>query len=186
MNSQTRTTGGCKSRYTVLLFLFLTTVYLLLHPPVFCFKNLKKTWRIQQVDTTSEHFTFFQDTINLWCHSPTPYHWQGRREPNVGPGPAQMWRNCGFVKSKTDGENAADGKKKVFSEISTVFQAKIKLFACDFDGPFTSQCHLDGPPLELMGPLMGPLKSLGSGVIVPPAPLSEALTTGPFSNLQNA
>ena len=32
---------------------------------------------------------------------------QGRREPNVGPGPAQMWRNSGFVNSETDGDNAA-------------------------------------------------------------------------------
>ena len=34
-------------------------------------------------------------------------------------------------------------KKKVFSAIATVFPAEIKLFACDFHGPFTSQCHLD-------------------------------------------
>ena len=54
----------------------------------------------------------------------------------------------------------------VSTEILTVFPAKfrwsakdIKLFTWDFDRPFTSQCHLDGPPLELMGP----------GVIVPPA-----------------
>ena len=32
---------------------------------------------------------------------------QGRREPNVGPGPAQIWRISGFVNSKTEGENAA-------------------------------------------------------------------------------
>ena len=32
---------------------------------------------------------------------------QRRREPNVGPGPAQIWRISGFVNSKTDGENAA-------------------------------------------------------------------------------
>ena len=30
--------------------------------------------------------------------------------------------------------------------------------------PFTSQCHLDGPPLELMGPK----NSMGPGVIAPP------------------
>ena len=60
---------------------------------------------------------------------------QGRREPNVGPGPAEIWRISGFVNSKTDGENArymnSNGfsgqnrviskKKKVFSEILTVF-----------------------------------------------------------------
>ena len=32
---------------------------------------------------------------------------QGRRGPNVGPGPAQIWRISGLVKSQTDGENAA-------------------------------------------------------------------------------
>ena len=31
---------------------------------------------------------------------------QGSREPNVGPGPAQILRIFGFVNSKTDGENA--------------------------------------------------------------------------------
>ena len=60
-------------------------------------------------------------------------------------------------------------KKKVFSEISSLYPAEIKLFACDFDGPFTSQCHLDGPPLELMGPL----KFMGPEVIVPPCPPSR-------------
>ena len=100
-----------------------------------------------------------------------------------------MWRNCGFVRSKIDGENAAvwsekwcDLKKKrsfpkfqrffqpkssdlknkkVFSKISTVFPVEIKLLSCDFN-----QCHLDGPPLELMSPL----NSMGPRVIVPPAP----------------
>ena len=32
---------------------------------------------------------------------------QVRQKPNVGPGPAQMSRNSGFVNSKTDGDNAA-------------------------------------------------------------------------------
>ena len=32
---------------------------------------------------------------------------QGRREPNVGPGPAQIHWISGSVNSKTDGENAA-------------------------------------------------------------------------------
>ena len=52
---------------------------------------------------------------------------QERREPNVGPGPAQIWRISGFVYSKTDGKTAAflselwcDLKKKVFPEILTV------------------------------------------------------------------
>ena len=34
------------------------------------------------------------------------YHRQGRREPNVNPGPAQILRISGFVNSKTGGENA--------------------------------------------------------------------------------
>ena len=32
---------------------------------------------------------------------------QGRRKPNVGPGPAQISRISGFVNTKTDRENAA-------------------------------------------------------------------------------
>ena len=59
---------------------------------------------------------------------------QGRRDPNVGPGPTQIWRSSGFVKSKIDKENAAVWsekwcdlqKKKVFTEILTVFLAEIK------------------------------------------------------------
>ena len=36
-----------------------------------------------------------------------------------------------------------------------------------------SQCHFYGSPFKLMGPLLGsfgPLKSMGPGVIIPPAP----------------
>ena len=36
----------------------------------------------------------------------------GRREPNVGPGPAQIWRISGFVNSKMDGENATVWSEK--------------------------------------------------------------------------
>ena len=54
-----------------------------------------------------------------------------------------------------------------------------------------SQCHLNGPPLELMGPLnpttfpkpMGLLKSMGPGVIVPPAPPFSAPLTN-FSKFE--
>ena len=52
---------------------------------------------------------------------------QGRREPNVGQGPAQICRISGFVKPKIYGKNAAvwsekrcdlkKKKKKVFTEI---------------------------------------------------------------------
>ena len=41
-----------------------------------------------------------------------------------------------------------------------------------------SKCHLMGPFrafLKPIGSLMGPPKSMGSGVIIPPAPLSMAL-----------
>ena len=41
--------------------------------------------------------------ISHWFYR---FHSQGRREPNVGPGPAQILRISGFVNSKTDGENA--------------------------------------------------------------------------------
>ena len=61
---------------------------------------------------------------------------QGRREPNVGPGLAQIWRISGFVNSKTDGENPAllselwcDLQKKnnkVFTKILAVFPVEIR------------------------------------------------------------
>ena len=107
---------------------------------------------------------------------------QGRREPNVVAGLAQICRNSGSVKSKIDlnfyqkqrffwPKLGDPPQKKVFTEISTVFLAemrrspkKIILLTCDFDELFISQCHLDGPPLEFMGPL----NSMGPGVIVPP------------------
>ena len=69
--------------------------------------------------------------------------------------------------------------KKVFTEILTVFPVEIrcspkkkqkkKVFRLHM---LISQCHFDGPPLELMGPLkpMGPLKSIGPGVILPLPP----------------
>ena len=80
--------------------------------------------------------------------------------------------------------------KKVFTEILTVFPVEIrcsqkkkkkkKVFRLHM---LISQCHFDGPPLELMGPLkpkaflkpMGPLKSMGPEVILPLPPLSAAL-----------
>ena len=78
-------------------------------------------------------------------------------------------------------------KKKVFTEISTVFPAEIKWspkkkrsslkFRLFFSppkkwstlaismAPFITQCNLDGPPLELMGPL----NTMGPGSLSPPA-----------------
>ena len=56
-----------------------------------------------------------------------------------------------------------------------------------------SQCHFDEPPLELMGPTlgplkptaflkpMGPLKSMGPGVIVPPCPRNSRRPCTVFS-----
>ena len=63
--------------------------------------------------------------IKTWDYSTTK---QGRREPNVGPRPAQILRISGFVNSKTDGENATvlsgfwcDLKKKRSRKNVTVF-----------------------------------------------------------------
>ena len=61
------------------------------------------------------------------------WHSQGRTEPNVGPGPAQIWWISGFVNSKTDRENAAVlselwcnlKKKKALTEILMVFPVEI-------------------------------------------------------------
>ena len=102
-------------------------------------------------------------------------------------GPSQIGWAPGFVKSKTDGENAAvwsqircdpKKKKKVFTKISTVFPSNMStcrdpandiVYPCDFDGPFITQCNLDGSPLELMGPL----NTMGPEVIDPLCPLSR-------------
>ena len=85
---------------------------------------------------------------------------QGLREPNVGPGSAQITRISGFVNLKTDGENAT-----VFSGLSCDLkkkglQGKIPQFSQDFDviskknnkkkrssvfHILISQCHFDGP-----------------------------------------
>ena len=83
----------------------------------------------------------------VFCIS-MPY--QGRREPNMGPGSAQILQISGFVKSKTNGQNATDlsgfwcdlQKKR-----SSVFHVLI------------SQCHFDGPcagPPQANGPHDGP------------------------------
>ena len=75
--------------------------------------------------------------------------------------------------------------KKVFTKILTVFPVEIrcspkkkkkkkkKVFRLHM---LISQCHFDGPPLELMGPLNPTafLKPMSPGVILPPAPLSAA------------
>ena len=66
-----------------------------------------------------------------------------------GPGPAQIRRISGFVKSKIDGENAVVwSKDDVISKKKKVFRLHMLIF----------QCHFDGPPLELMGTLLGLLK----------------------------
>ena len=115
---------------------------------------------------------------------------QGCREPNVGPGPAQIWRISRFVNSKTEWENGAvlselwcDLQKKVFTEIQTVFPVEIRWIPkkkglqashADFSVSFR------WAPLELMDHLLGllkptaflkpmvPLKSMGPGVIIHP------------------
>ena len=108
----------------------------------------------------------------------------GAPRANVGPGPPQIWRVSGFVNSKTDGENAA-----FLSELWCDLQASHGNFSVSFRWA----------PLELMGPLLGPLKptaflkpmgpqkSMGPGDIVPPCPpLSMALhrdyEMDPFTN----
>ena len=47
----------------------------------------------------------------------------------------------------------------------------------------TSQCHFDGPPFELMGPLLGPLKP--TALLKPMGPLSP-WAPGSFSPLPPA
>ena len=96
---------------------------------------------------------------------------QWRWGPKVGPRRAQIWRNSGFVESKIDGENAAvwsekwcdlqTKRKKAFTKNLTVFPVEIrwspkkKVFDLHM---LIFQCHFDGPPLDLMDPLLGPLK----------------------------
>ena len=48
---------------------------------------------------TEETYVFLSHFYHCW-------HFQGRREPNVGPRPAKILRIFGFANSKTDGENA--------------------------------------------------------------------------------
>ena len=99
-------------------------------------------------------------------------HWdsQGRREPNVGPGPAQICQISGFVKSKIYEKKAAVWsekrcdlkKKKVFTEIETVFPAKLR--RSPKKKVFTVTKTNDLPEAN------GPPKHHGPRVIVPPAP----------------
>ena len=58
---------------------------------------------------------------------------QGRREPNVGPGPVQIWRISSFVNSKTAEKMPqfcpnydVISKKRVFTEILMVFPVEIR------------------------------------------------------------
>ena len=86
---------------------------------------------------------------------------RGRREPNVSPGPAQIWRISGFVKSKTDGQNAA-----VWFEIWCDLQKK---------GLHRNSNGFSGR-IWVISKKKASLKSMGAGVIVPPClPLSAAL-----------
>ena len=98
---------------------------------------------------------------------------QGRREPNVGPGqfkcdgipvlwtPKQMETMPQFCPN-----NDVISKKKVFAEILTVFSVKIK---------WSSKKRSEGLTCWFlsvipMGPLLGPLKPMGPGIIVSPLP----------------
>ena len=68
-------------------------------------------------------------------------------------------------------------RKKVFTEIETVFLSEFMWFQKKKVFRISFRWALWSPLGPLMGPfkLMGPLQSMGPGVIVPPAPLSEAL-----------
>ena len=88
---------------------------------------------------------------------------QGRREPNVGPETAQTW--IGTL--KLDGpplELKYDvmGPRPKSSDLQKEKRSspKFRLFF---------RPNFDGPPLELMGPL----KTMGPGAIVPPFPPSR-------------
>ena len=70
---------------------------------------------------------------------------QCHRGPKVGPGPTQICRISGFVKSNIDGENAVvwsekrcDLKKKVFTEMLTDFPVKKKKKSSGFTCWFLS------------------------------------------------
>ena len=78
---------------------------------------MTKIWR---KILTFLQFQFFQHfSLSTVINNNIDDQGQGRREPNVGPGPAQIWRISGFVNSKTDGENAA-----VLSELGCDLQKK--------------------------------------------------------------
>ena len=110
---------------------------------------------------------------------------QGRREPRVGPGTAQILRISGFVQSKTNKENGT-----LFFGFSSDLQnkkrssPKLKRFFCPksgdlltekkrssvfhFDGSYKAQWALSWAP---SGP-WAPRRSMGPGVVVPlPPPL---------------
>ena len=63
------------------------------------------------------------------------YHIQGRREPKMGPGSAQILLISGFVLSKTAEENGA-----IFSGFSCNLKKKSSIFQ-----ELICQCHFDGP-----------------------------------------
>ena len=113
---------------------------------------------------------------------------QGRREPNVDPGTAQMGRNCGFVKSKIDeenavvwSENAVISKKKgvlrIFNSFSVRNQviSKKKGLLRNFNGFFSlnQAVHMRlrwAFHFSMSFGFMGPLNTMGPGVIVPHCP----------------
>ena len=61
-----------------------------------------------------------------------------------------------FLRPKSsDLQNGFSGRHQVTSKRNNAVHMRLR---------WTSQCHLDGPPLDLMGPL----KFISPGVIVPP------------------
>ena len=122
---------------------------------------------------------------------------QGRREPNVGPGPAQICRISGFVKPKIYEKNAAvwsekrcdlQNKKKGLHRNLNGFSGQIQVISKkkrsspEFKRFFRpnsgdlqkKRSSLSLKPTTFLKP-MGPLNTMSPGVIVPPCPPSRRL-----------
>ena len=90
---------------------------------------------------------------------------QGRREPRMGPGTAQILRISGFVQSKTGKENGT-----LFSGFSSDLQnkkrssPKLKRFFCPNSGDLQTEkkglrCFISMGPIKPIGPSHGPLQA---------------------------
>ena len=105
----------------------------------------------------------------IWCDGPPQTGLALSRAQTWCDGPPQIGWAPGFVISKKKRSSpkfrlffrpkSSDLQKKRSSPKFRMFPPPKKVDPCDFEGPFVTQCNLDGPSLELMGP----------GVIVPPS-----------------